>query len=225
MNVTAHLFFTLFLLFLVACGTAENGLPAVQSSMSAVGVEADNKPLDDAKFGLNANANSVPNGNESRYAEYVYLYFEQKKWKYAINNPRSQLVFKSESLDNLQNKHVKFQQVHKGVPVWGREIIVHLDENNFVYSISGEILTGLSMLNTQPAIAKGKAVDLAMQAKQWGGKGWQVKGVELYVFNQNGNNYLVYRLTLTKGLLREFVFMNADDAEIIHRISGTHTTN
>ena len=64
-----------------------------------------------------------------------------------------------------------------------------------------------------------------METNQWGEQGWKIKDIELYIFNQNSNNYLAYQLTLTKGLLREIVFMNTHDGKIIHRISGTHTTN
>ncbi len=224
MNVITYSLFTLTLLFFVACGGAGSKVPAVPGSPAA-GVQADKKPLVGINPELNASTSSAPDVNGSHYVEHAYLYLEQNKLKYGLEAPRSQLAFKSENIDNIQNKHVIFQQVHKSVPVWGREIIVHLDANNSVYRISGKILTEISMLNIQPVIAKEKAGDIAMQTNQWRGKGWQVKDTELYIFNQNSNNYLVYRLTLLKGLLREFVFMNAHDGEIIHRISGTHTIN
>ena len=213
------------LMLLVACGYGGSGAPAAQNITPAAEDATDENPLVGANFELNVSSSSVQDVNESHYVEHAYVHLEQNKSKYGLENPRSQLTFINEKVDNLDNKHVKFQQVHEGVPVWGREIIVHLDENNFLNNISGGILTGLSMLNTQPVITKEKAGNEVMQAKQWGGKGWKVMDIELYIFNQNDNNYLVYRLTLTKGLLREFVFLNAHDAQIIHRISGTNTTN
>ncbi len=158
----------------------------------------------------------------SQYVEYAYLSLEQEKAKYGLTNPREQLIFRSEHIDTSQKKHVKFRQVHKNIPVWGREIIVHLDESNSIYRVSGKILAGLSALSTQPAIALGEAKSAVMQASQWGGQGWRIKNHELCVLSQNGSHYLAFQLTVVKSLLRAFIFVNANNGVIIHSTPGTH---
>jgi Zn-dependent metalloprotease len=159
----------------------------------------------------------------STYAQYAYAYLEQEKDKFDLQNPQTQLTFVSERIDNQNNKHIKLQQVHNKVPVWGHEIIVHIDENNQAYNVSGEILRGIQNLNFKPAMSSDRVTNMILQQEPWGSEEWKVNDSELCVFNHSGNNYLTYRLTMVKGLFREFLFVNANDGSIVHKISGTPT--
>jgi Zn-dependent metalloprotease len=159
----------------------------------------------------------------SPYAKYAYAYLEQQRTKFYLLDPQKQLTFISENIDQQNNKHVRFQQVYEEVPIWGHEIIVHLDDNNQVYHVSGEVLTGIQNLNTKPALSPDRVKHLIKQNDPWASEGWKVHDSELYIFNLDGNNYLTYRMTLMKGLLREFLFVSANDGSIVHKISGTPT--
>ncbi|MBK6429176.1 MAG: hypothetical protein IPF85_00015 [Anaerolineae bacterium] len=50
---------------------------------------------------------------------------------------------------------VRFQQVHAGIPILAGEIIVELDAESHVYSVSGEILLGPAV-SLEPAISAGR---------------------------------------------------------------------
>ncbi len=160
----------------------------------------------------------------STYAKYAFSYLEEEKAKFNLENPRTQLRFISENIDKQNNKHVKFQQIYEDIPVWGYEIIVHLDENNQAYQVSGEILTGFQKLDTKSALSPDRASSMILQYDPWGSEGWKVNGSELFIFNNGNNTYLTYRLVLVKGLFREFLFVDANDGRIIHKISGTPTS-
>jgi thermolysin len=165
----------------------------------------------------------IPAHYVPRYAQYAYSYLDQQKAKYNLHEPRAQLTFTGENIDKQQNKHVKFQQIHQGVPVWGYQMTVHIDANDEVYSVTGDILTGLGNLNPSPSMPEQRINSVIEQHEDWGKRGWKVAHSDLYVFNHESKNYLSYRLTLVKGLLREFLFMNANSGEVIHRVSGTPT--
>jgi Zn-dependent metalloprotease len=165
----------------------------------------------------------VPAPYVPRYAQYAYSYLDQQKAKYNLDDPREQLTFTGENIDKQQNKHVKFQQIQHGVPVWGHQMTVHIDANDQVYSVTGDILTGLGTLNPRPSMSEQRVNTEIEQHDDWGKQGWKVAHSELCVFNHNSNNYLTYRLTLVKGLLREFLFVNANSGDVIHRVSGTPT--
>ncbi|HSJ52626.1 MAG TPA: M4 family metallopeptidase, partial [Anaerolineae bacterium] len=64
---------------------------------------------------------------------------------------------------------VRFQQVHQGVPVFGGELIVQLDEGKNVLSVGGEILPALD-LEPSPRISadEAQARALAVTAKSYG---------------------------------------------------------
>jgi Zn-dependent metalloprotease len=113
--------------------------------------------------------------------------------------------------------------VHHGVPVWGHEIYVHIDEHDRVYNVSGQILTGLENLDPKPLLPPQRVNVIIEQHDRWGKQGWKIDQGDLYVLQHDDTNYLAYELTLVKGLLREFLFVNADTGSIIHRISGTPT--
>lgn len=159
----------------------------------------------------------------STYAKYAFDYLQQEKAKFNLKNPQTQLKFVSENIDKQNNKHVKFQQVLNNIPVWGREIIVHLDKNNEPYQVSGEVLTGIHKIDTSPALSGDHVNNMILQHDPWRAEGWKVNGSELCVFNQGADSYLTYRLTLVKGLYREFLFVNANDGTVIHKISGNPT--
>lgn len=152
----------------------------------------------------------------TKYAEISLRYLEREKSQYGLDHPRKQLMYKMESVDNLQKKHVKFQQVQNDIPVWGREMIVHLDEQDRVYLVTGEVLGGLRSINTVPGIS---LEDAARHVSYDG----ELKNGSLYIFNFDNENYLAYGFTLTKGLMRDFVFIDAHNGKLIHRISGTPT--
>ena len=172
------------------------------------------------KIGINQSPASPV---DSTYAKYIFAYLEQEKTNFNLDNPQSQLRFVNETIDNQNNKHVSFQQVHNDVPVWGHEIIFHLDASNSVYHVSGEILAGIYELNTTPVLSADRVNDVIMQHDPWSSEAWKINDSELYVFNHNTKSYLTYRLTMAKGLLREFLFVNANDGSIVHKVSGTPT--
>jgi hypothetical protein len=79
--------------------------------------------------------------------------------KFGINNPAEELTLMKERSDNGL-LHTRFQQVYQGVPIFGGEIIVNMDELGGLTSMSGEVSPALK-LSIQPGI-------LAEQARQIG---------------------------------------------------------
>lgn len=61
-------------------------------------------------------------------AEHVALAcLDKYRQAFRIKDPFSEFRKKQQLLDELGMTHVKFQQVYNGVPLWGKELIVHLD--------------------------------------------------------------------------------------------------
>lgn len=154
--------------------------------------------------------------NEPDFSEYAYSYLAQNRSHYGLKDPYSQLSLVRENVDNQRKKHVTFQQVYKGVPVWGQEITVNLDHANRVLNVDGEKLKKIMIDSVKPAISKEKAAELVMQDNKWSDKGWKVEHSKLYIVNRNNHYELAYRLTLGDGFPRGHVFINAQDGKIIH---------
>ena len=110
------------------------------------------------KMGLSAEALSL--GAVAQYAE-----------GFGLSDPTKGLkvLKQSESADG--RAMVRFQQVYRGIPVMGGELIVNTTQRGYLISISGEVSPDLS-LSIQPQLAADEARSAALQAaRQWYGEG------------------------------------------------------
>lgn len=63
-------------------------------------------------------------------------FFNENAALFQLENPEKELQAVDEVSDALGKTHVKFNQFYHGVPVWGHDIVAHLNENNQVYAIN-----------------------------------------------------------------------------------------
>jgi bacillolysin len=66
------------------------------------------------------------------------------------------LQIKSTNTDELRMDHVRYQQLHQGIPVTGGELIVHL-RGNRVLAANGKVVPDLEEISTTPAIGAEEA--------------------------------------------------------------------
>ncbi len=79
-----------------------------------------------------------------------------------IKDPDSEFALKSQIKDNLQLTHLKFTQKYKGLEVWGKEVVLHLDNNGRVISLNGRFVpTPSNISSIEENISSEKAIDIA----------------------------------------------------------------
>lgn len=139
-----------------------------------------------------------------------------------LNDPRSELKKTQLTVDDMGFKHIKVQQVVNEVPIWGREIIIHLNRDNEVYMVNGYIEPSVT-INTTPELTNREAAKRALEAVPGSPEGWHVSGSEIQVFfAKPAAPCLVYVVTLVKGIAnRAYYFIDAKDGTFLHKISGT----
>src|SRR3990172_10413 len=98
---------------------------------------------------------------------------------FGLINPQSELQTMLVEGADSGRSYVRFQQVYQGVPVVGGELIVQLDSQMDVLSVSGETLPGLN-LSTTPEISADEA---AQTAKIMVSKHYDLPSEELVVSN------------------------------------------
>ncbi len=159
---------------------------------------------------------------ESMYMEIVYRFLESQRGLLMLNDPRSELKKTKLTVDDMKFKHIKVQQVVNDFPIWGREIIIHLNRDNEVYMVNGNIEPSVN-INTTPKLTNQEAVKRALKAVPGGPEGWHAAGSEIQVFfTKSDAPCLVYVVTLVKGIAnREYYFIDAKDGTFLHKISGT----
>lgn len=155
----------------------------------------------------------------SRFGERARAYLEQRRAEYGILDVPDELAFTNETVDQLNHKHVRFQQVKNGVPVYGHELIVHFNQRDEAVSISGSFLAALGQLDVRPRITAEEAAATAMSLK---GASWGVAKTQLWIYQYERRPRLAYQLTLTRGLERWFVFVDAQDGTVLHQVTGTY---
>lgn len=70
-------------------------------------------------------------------------------------------VARIEPDNQLNFSHIRLPQVYNGIPVFGRQLVVHLDPNGQIVAVNGEYAPGLSV-PSQPSITKEQAEQLAL---------------------------------------------------------------
>jgi Zn-dependent metalloprotease len=61
----------------------------------------------------------------------------------------------------LSFSNIRMPQVYKGIPVFGKQLVVHLDAQQQIVAVNGQYAPGIS-IPTQPTLAKGQAEQVAL---------------------------------------------------------------
>jgi bacillolysin len=159
---------------------------------------------------------------QSKYAAQALIYLKANPGEHGVTEPSKQLTFLCENVDELQQKHVRFQQSYDGVPVWGRQVIVHFDKQDQATSTSGAIQSITQKVMAKPKLDKSAALSTAAKTA---GEGWKAQSSSLYVYPQEGAPRLAHLVNVSKGLQRSMIFIDAETGVVLNEISASPTTN
>lgn len=131
-------------------------------------------------------------------------------------------VFQKLKEDRLQKKHAWYQQAHEGIPVWGKQVMFHMDEANQVYQFHGDYLDKPQVNITEPVIELELALEYAQQAVEAIDA---ELGVALNYFQTEGESRLAYKIELLSGLDKRWVvFIDAWNGDVLHKLFNIHHT-
>ena len=110
-------------------------------------------------IGGNNGAMAIVGNNQLPLADRVANQFAPQ---FGIQNPAAQLRVKKSHVDKGRT-HIRYQQLHQGLPVIGGELIANVDDQNRVTSMSGEV-SNVRKLDITPAISAEHASQIAVGA-------------------------------------------------------------
>lgn len=113
----------------------------------------------------------------------------------AIGASRAEFVRQNVARDELGFEHTRFQQTHKGVPVFGGEAIVHYDAAGSLQTITDDFRQGLQV-DVTPSLNDSQAIAKAVSLHGGFDKLTAQPQSKLMVLRQNGKDSLVYRVQL-----------------------------
>ena len=166
-------------------------------------------------------------------AEQAKAFLAQNGGVFGIDNVEGQLLMRGERTDLLGFKHVTFQQVHNGVPVFGAELQGHVDGEGRLVAVNGTSVPGISV-DTTPRRSQVEAGQTALALVAAGRdaasvKGLSVKDSRLVVYRTGliqgvaGTDHLTYEVEVTNGgNVREFVFVDAHTGKMVDQITGVY---
>ena len=169
------------------------------------------------------------NGNS--ITEKALVFLEENRGIYNIDTVEISFSKGVTEADNYGLKRVVLNQEFNGVPVYDGKLLFHFNSENNLTAVNGNYIPNIK-LNTIPSLNKAEANVIALQAIQkqdlnFSGESLFVNSNKLYVFNKGlaqGHltaNHLVYEVEVRNNLdVREFVFINAHNGEIVEQYTG-----
>jgi Zn-dependent metalloprotease len=144
---------------------------------------------------------------------------------FGLTNISAQLRAAGSQTDIYGATHFSYEQVQNGVLVFGSFLKTHLDANGRLTAVNGTIVPNIK-ISTTPALSASSAGATAVAAVAGDVR---ILSSRALIYRQglvqdtpNGADHLVYEVEVGNGsTIREFVYVDAFDGQIVDQISGT----
>ncbi len=148
-----------------------------------------------------------------------------------ISDPQNELKLESVRTDKLGMTSVRFQQVYKGLNVWGKDLYVHLDSHGDILSMNGRFApTPVLIQSTTPRVSSSTATSIAFNDLK---KRTTVTDVskqlqklldyhgpvskEMIWYDKRQQPHLAWLVEIRSGLLQDwYYFIDANSGEILN---------
>ena len=159
---------------------------------------------------------------DDRSRQFLNLYGKA----FGLTLPEQLQVQKVQGPDNVGIEHVRYRQLHRGVPITGGEIIVHMKGTN-VTAVNAKTLPDLDTVNTTPTITPQQASIAAQEVlvKHLNVNDAQFSTPRLEVFNRgllegrSSPTRLAWFIEATKVGVREYIWVDAQRGGILLHFS------
>lgn len=131
---------------------------------------------------------------------------------------------KSQTRDDNNSRHLRFNQHINGIPVWGKELLLHFNASGEIYQFNGDYLPDgtmpdpIAMLFAEDAI---DATKIHLNAEQL-----DKPTAELVYYSRESHEPVLAWKVDARPKLNQWYhyFVDAQDGHIIHRINNMHTS-
>ena len=83
---------------------------------------------------------------------------------FGLQHPARELRLRSTVTDDSGRRHITWQQHYRNLPVWGQELVAHLDADGSLYALNGRYVpTPQTLDSVEPVIARNTAVQRALE--------------------------------------------------------------
>lgn len=122
--------------------------------------------------------------------------------------------------DDLGKKHYKVQYFVNGIPVYGCDLILHTDNSGKIYAINGELDKTFENINWNKRIKLQSKSALEIAENHIKPKKIFEENSKLYLYNFDGNPYVVYLVNLNCESGDWKLFINAENGQIVDEFNN-----
>ncbi|HEX8127956.1 MAG TPA: M4 family metallopeptidase [Pyrinomonadaceae bacterium] len=131
--------------------------------------------------------------------------------------------------DDQEKTHTRFQQTHRGVPVFGGEAIVHLNLDDSVFAVTDDLIESVEV-DTEPYRTPDEAVRTAISDLGCETCLTAPPAADLQVLRHEGNDYLTYRVQLwredgTHETSMPVYFVDAKTGNVVWQYNNLQTAS
>jgi len=169
--------------------------------------------------------------NISNSSQAVSQFFKDYGSNFGISNFSRDLKFIEVQADDIGIQHFKYDQIYQGIPVFGAQMSVHLNDDFSINSAGGSFLPNISV-DTKPTISKIQAETFAKQIakEQFSFSDPSVNKIQLFIFNEkifnenstNDRSTLVWQAEVTEkdGFAKKILYVNAKTGTLVYSFEG-----
>ncbi len=154
--------------------------------------------------------------NDAAVAQQAKAFLLENAGLLRLHNPAEEFSLTKLERDAYGMVHVRFQQTYQGLEVWGREVMVHLNQNGMVESFNGRYLpTPVIEVHTE-RIPQVQAEQIAQQ--KFGTAVRETHSRKLIYVDHENVAHVAWLVQLRAGLEANWhYFVEAQSGEILHR--------
>lgn len=170
--------------------------------------------------GLEGDKNFRELQSKNLLSEIALAFLTAHRLLFKLIQPPDEFAVESITTDDLGLKHVRFQQVFEGIPVWASEIIVHLDQSNHVYLMQGRYIPTPVNVNTCPVLSQEEALRIVAEKLEETGLGCPRCRSELIIFAAlDDRPRLAYRVLATPSVIEGWAFViDAETGAVLEKL-------
>jgi bacillolysin len=212
-----------------SAGIKSDRIAAYYKHNPAAGFDALQKNIPHELFVEYSQSNSTPAAIYGRLTEPgfcsntslkndVFRFFSSNKDIFGLLNPEAELKVLSSFTDNLSTTHVKFQQYVNNIKIYPSELVVHINKDGSIESVTGNYLP-TPLIGNITGISSSEAVNSAK--KFLGEYSAEDESYELIYFRKNLTLSPAYEVKLpSKAYPKMVLFINALDGSLIYKDDG-----
>ena len=170
-----------------------------------------------ASTGIKANPASAAKAQPQAVAR---KFLTENRALLKLDDPDVETQLTGEQTENNGQSHLRFQQTYRGVPLFGKELLVHLDGDRDVYLLQGRYEPTPKTIETLPSITPEAATSEAFKDIGLGVYKLPTSSNTLVIHTSTrGSMKLAYKIVTTPKLDERWIhFVDANSGAVIDRI-------